>query len=662
VMSMEEIVTEIAERSDEEISFEELSDKLIDLSEHPLKINTATEDEWNQLFWLSSFQIENIKQYIKTTGPIASIYELVYIGGFTEKEIRLMTPFLSFEMPDKGLLLKTDHIIPYESHRVILRSQRVLEKQEGYKPENKESQSYFKGNRDHLYFRYTYQYGDKLTAGFTADKDPGEEFMSGSNKQGFDFNSFSLQVNKLSFIKTIIIGDYRVYFGQGLAVWSGVSFGKSSMVMSSMQRATGIVRYQSADENNFFRGVAVTFNMKPLETSLWYSSHPYDANITVKDSVTGRANEVSSFQTTGIHALPSEIADEDAVHSHVTGCNITYKATDFRAGITGLFYNYSATVNPDPATYNLFNFRGRSNNNLSFDFRFRHNHTLLFGEEATSQNGGIALLNGMQNTITSRLNFTLLSRYYQRNYQAMYGNAFGENARNSNEAGIFAGLECKLLKYTSLAGYIDVFSFPWLTYTADLPSSGRDFLMQITFEPSTDLQMYFQYRNKNKEENFSSADAVKGIMAQVQLEKLRYNLTYKVTERIQIKNRLELSRYKNEYTATQRGFYISQDIQLSPPKIKTNLYLRYAIFDADSYDSRIYAYENDLLYTFNIPAFYDKGTRFYILVKHSPIKNIDLWFKYAITRFQNKETIGTGPNEIKGVQKSDIKIQALMKF
>ena len=94
-----------------------------------------------------------------------------------------------------------------------------------------------------------------------------------------------------------------------------------------------------------------------------------------------------------------------------------------------------------------------------------------------------------------------MGRYYQRNYQSKYGKAFGENTRNNNETGLYAGFECKPLKYTVLSVYIDVFSFPWVTYMADMPSSGRDFLAQLTVNPSNHLAMYLQYRNKNKEQN-----------------------------------------------------------------------------------------------------------------------------------------------------------------
>jgi len=568
-----------------------------------------------------------------------------------------------FDVPKKETAITPEVVLKDSHHRLLLRSQRVLETQKGFSvPETPEGSGNFKGGPASAYLRYSYQMKNKVLAGFTAKNDAGEEFFKGSNKHGFDFYSFYLQINKMKFVKTLLIGDYRVYFGQGLAVWSGFSFGKSPIVMSSMQRNPGITRYQSSDENNFFRGSAITLNLKPLEVTFWASRNRIDANITAKDTLSGDVTEVSSLQTSGLHTTNSEITDEDAIRSNVLGSNVSFVKPNLRVGITALYYTYSSNLISDIKPYNLYYFRGNSNYNLSCDFRYRAGNVILFGEEATSQSGGIALLNGVQTYVNSRLSFTVLSRYYQRTYQAMYGNAFGENTRNNNEAGLFVGLECKPFKYTTISGYVDVFRFPWLTYSADMPSSGRDFLAQISVDPNNRLQMYLQYRNKSKDDNYSTDVDAKNSIGRINQQRVRYNLSYTASENIILRSRLELSRYKNEFSVTTRGFYIGQDMEFSLSKAPFRFYLRYAIFDTDDYNSRVYAYENDLLYAFSIPAFYDKGTRAYIMAKYSPGKHFDFWLKYGITQYTNRETVGTGLYEIQGNSKSEIKVQMLMKL
>ena len=91
----------------------------------------------------------------------------------------------------------------------------------------------------------------------TAEKDRGEEFFTGSNKQGFDFYSAHLFIKDYNrTIKAIAIGDYAVSFGQGLILYSGFGAGKSSYVMNIKRTVPGCCgTYTSVNESNFQRGL-----------------------------------------------------------------------------------------------------------------------------------------------------------------------------------------------------------------------------------------------------------------------------------------------------------------------------------------------------------------------------------------------------------------------
>jgi len=47
----------------------------------------------------------------------------------------------------------------------------------------------------------------------------------------------------------------------------------------------------------------------------------------------------------------------------------------------------------------------------------------------------------------------------------------------------------------------------------------------------------------------------------------------------------------------------AQDLGLQISKDSCHTLARYCIYNTDDWDSRIYLYENDLLYSFSIPAF-----------------------------------------------------------
>jgi len=86
------------------------------------------------------------------------------------------------------------------------------------------------------------------------------------------------------------------------------------------------------------------------------------------------------------------------------------------------------------------------------------------------------------------------------------------------------------------------------------------------------------------------------------------------------------------------------------------------MFDTDSWDTRIYAYEHDLLYAFSIPALHQNGMRAYLLIKYSPLKYMDLWIRLAQTYYSHVQSIGTGLDEISGKTKTELKVQMQLRF
>ncbi|MBK8472078.1 MAG: hypothetical protein IPL33_07835 [Sphingobacteriales bacterium] len=57
-----------------------------------------------------------------------------------------------------------------------------------------------------MYARYRYKYGNKISYGITAEKDPGEPFFKGANAQGFDFYSAHLYLRDIGIFKHIALG------------------------------------------------------------------------------------------------------------------------------------------------------------------------------------------------------------------------------------------------------------------------------------------------------------------------------------------------------------------------------------------------------------------------------------------------------------------------
>ena len=107
---------------------------------------------------------------------------------------------------------------------------------------------------------------------------------------------------------------------------------------------------------------------------------------------------------------------------------------------------------------------------------------------------------------------------------------------------------------------------------------------------------------------------------------------------------------------------VFQDVRFVPRSSSATISGRIAWFHTKSYNTRIYAYENDLLYVFSVPALYGKGIRGYLNLKYRINDKLDCWFKIGQTIYNDRETISSGYNEIAGNRKTELKFQLRLKI
>ncbi len=142
----------------------------------------------------------------------------------------------------------------------------------------------------------------------------------------------------------------------------------------------------------------------------------------------------------------------------------------------------------------------------------------------------------------------------------------------------------------------------------------------------------------------------------------RFHIEYAVSPSVILKNRVEYVQFREGDNYKGVGYLIYQDIVWKSRSEKISLAFRYSLFDTDTYDERIYAYENDVLYAFSVPAYYYKGNRGYLIFNYKLTRKISFWIRLSHTYLSNRSTFGSGLDEIDGNSKSEIKIQMRLKI
>ncbi len=667
---VEDLIEEIASNSDQEVDFSTIYDDLQGYLDEPLNLNEATYNDLIKLHFLSDLQIEEILKYRKKYGDFASIYELQLLDDFSKEDIEKLIPFVTIQAGETHeRKLKISNIMKYGRNQLILRTQSVIQPMLGFNiPDSviaaNPNKARFLGNPFKYYVRYKYQYRDRLQWGFTAEKDPGEEFFKGAQKSGFDFYSAYFQMDNKheKYTNRIILGDFQAQYGQGLALWTGLTFGKSAYVLNIKKKPQGLRKYSSTDENQFLRGAGVTFNFDRLSVSAFASYHKIDANISSFDTIDQTdIREISSILNTGYHRTPSEIENRHTIGQEVFGGNITYNHPLFKTGLTFVDYKFSADLNKNLKPYQLYDFQGNQGYNLGWNYEFEILKFHFFGETAMSQNLGLATVNGVTVPLEHRVTMVALYRNYSKEYQSYFSGAFGESSNVNNEKGIYWGLEIYPYKNFKFSSYVDSYTFPWLAYRINTPiSSGIEYFTQLDYSPKREFSMYIRFKHEIKPQNISS-DVHILYPVDVTRWNLRFHFNFVLTDNIVLKSRLEFSDYSKD-KSVEKGFLAYQDIDFALKRIPLKINFRYAIFDAP-YNARIYAYESDVLYAFSVPAYFYKGFRTYINLRYKITDKLILWLRYSQFTYTDRNVIAAnGLNEIDGNTKSEFKVQLAYKF
>ncbi len=691
-----EQIERLAEDSDEDIDFEELLENYIFFSENPININSEDVMQLVELRLLSVFQYEELKRYRRYYGDFLFLEELEMVEGFDEQTLAIIRPVVYVGKDQSKDKLTLNKMARYGKHQIVGRYEQILEKQQGYEPYDDslllaKPNSRYLGSPQKYQFKYTYNYRNRIRAGFVLKKDAGELFFTdkvsdtiqallGKNyRKGFDFFGFHLYAKDLGIVKAAVLGDYQLAFGQGLTMWSGLSFGKAGAGSSVMKQGRGIIPKGSASEYSFMRGTAVTLGGGPFRGTLFYSNRWIDANVSVFDTIDNELAEfVSSLQETGYHRTIGELQDRHAIRQQVIGGHLSYALNHFEVGYTAHHTWLSAPLQLSPSHYNQFYFQGQRLTNQGIDFKYVKGKYALFGEVAMSMNFDSTALAGVSSgsTTLSRfaglvgltvkpagyLNFTLMYRDFGRAYQNLFSNAFGEGSRNQGQRGIYLGVEAAPAPYWHILAYADQFQFTWLTSQVYAPSRGHDYYLRISHSFNRRTHAYLQFRSKTKMKNSTDGFVFTHYPISYTKNAVRFNINYQMGSNFHFCNKAEYAHYRNDDGINEHGYFLCQDVAYKPESKPFSLTFRYAIFDAKDYNARIYTYESDILYSFSVPALYGKGMRVYLLGKVQLFNALTLYARIGRTIYSDRDQIGSGLTLIEGNHKTDLKVEAIWKL
>jgi hypothetical protein len=617
--NIDEIILKYLETSNIDNS-EVLVDKIYDLKDNPVDINSNDVYLLEILPFIKPNDIKRILEYRKRYGNYISIENLILVEGFTNKKLKKLKYFICVSNSIKNEI-SNESLLKNTHHQLLIRTS----------TNSKSKNDRYEGNNWRYLVKYKFYNNARYSLGLVMEKDPGEAFFAKHQKRGFDYYSGFLKLSLNKFIEKIYIGDYNVSWGQGLVL--GNSFGS----FKSKQTIDIGIGYNkehgntSSNENRFFRGIYTKLNLfKNISLRALYSKRPIDAKVDIKNK------GIKSLPNTGYHRTDNEISYKDVSTENNYGTNIQYNGMYLQIGCNYLYSNYDIKILPSSYYWKKAEFVGKTNMNFSIDYRLNIANFFIYGEYAMSKNKCYAHFMGINYYSSNNLSLSLSGRKYDNNYHSKYANGFGEIKRTANEEGVYLGIEYDIFEGLKINSYFDIFRFKYPNYRMRNGGNGNEELLNIAYPYSKKVNFDFKFKREVKPLDKAG---IKNTQI-YKMEKYSYQFSgdFNIYENLKLCPRFEYLTFKH-VNIYNKGMLMYLDIKSNFFNSRFKSYLRFCYYKTDNYSSRIYEYEHDVLYAFSFKPFYGEGNRMYLNMSYKLGKKITFYSKIAYSHKQVGDNI-----------------------
>ena len=661
---MEQLATELDTEDEESVmAASNLYEDYTYLHANPININSADSTELQQLGFLTSWQIEAIHAYIYRYGALRSVGELMLIPELDYHTRQLLSYFVTF-----GDIAKPHETLRDTWWRMLTRGRSELSsrldiplyQRAGYAPRtqsqlNVAPSRYYMGNALYHNLRYSYRYGTRLSWGISTEKDAGEPIFTRESPLP-DHLSGYIQLGDMGMLKSLVVGNYRLHFGQGLILNSDFALGKNMLLQGLTRQAATIKPHRGTGEGDYYTGAAATVAWKAWQLTTFASYRMLDATLD--------GASISMLKTDGYHRTQPEQTRKGNTHGNLFGAHLGYAAHGFHLGMTAMYQSYNRNFAPSTQAYKRYAPQGHDFWNASIDYAWHHHRLSIVGETAIDKKGAVATLNTLRVKALDKLHLTLLQRYYAHDFWALEGKSFSTSSDIRNEQGIYLGAEWQPHRRLLLTAYADGYHFPYLRYRVSAPSYGTDGVVNVhyTLSDNHTLQLRYRFRLKQRDiaEGYRLPD---GGLLNEWTHRLKLQWNWTISPMLSCQTMIEGCLVQAETSSV--GTMGSIQATYSPAWGSHELRLSSGItaFRAD-YAARIYGYERGLLYAYNYQMYYGTGLRGYLLVQYrrKAAPRLTATAKLGATHYFDRDAIGSGAAMIDACHKEDIQLQVRYTF
>jgi hypothetical protein len=591
---------------------------LLFLEKHPLDMNQATVPELTALPYLSSEEATAIVTYRERIGKFEKTDDLLKVEGLDADQVNLLKRYLTVAPLSP----------PHFHAEASLKLKRQTPRPTGFSA--LEDSSRYLGNDLWLRNGIRLSYGESYRLILGTFKGSGEPSYADAVVAGAEWKTGSTR---------LLLGNYALGFGQGLAFGRLHGFSRfSGKLAPSGQSVQALRLYQASTPGTAFFGLAGQASMGSFTFTAFGSRQALDAT---RDPQTG---SVRTILTTGEHRSLDEKAKQAVLREEMGGGRLEWARRErLSLGVTGCASRDNPSLSPERNERRVYDFRGARNSVLAADGEITLGKSRFFAEAGQSYGGGNAgVLGGLW--AHRPWAFSLTAWHYDPDFHNRYSNG-PCHSEPRNETGALLMGKGRLPTRTRLFGYYEGYRHPWRRYYEAFPTAGYEAGGELTQALGRSLEVSLRRKASQSEENVSREDGTSFLQPSARYL-MRYEGLWQASPRTSLRLRYEQVRSLTG-EASSRGTSLGFAIRHKLGKT-WRLASTLSVFHTDSYDSRLYQWEEDLPGVLTNSAIYGRGRKAALYLEGNLLRYLTCSLRYANTYYYHQAIMGTGPDSRPG--------------
>lgn len=622
-------------------------ERWLDLLDAPLDLNTASATELSDLPLLDAATIRAVLALRAQQGGFTALEDLLALETLTPERLAALRPFV--------------RVVPRAVQRAGSPLSGSLTQRVSGRIET--SRAYREGQYGGSPYRTTSRLAVRHASGWSGAlvlaRDPGEPITWNPARRHFGFDAVGGHGmwSGGGRVEQVVLGQFSVHAGEGLAVGQGGMLGKSAeTTRAGVRPRTGIRPTAASQPGGAWRGVGLT--VRPAAGWAVAAGLSRVYLTATRDTVDGRP-VVSSISSAGLHRSASELQRRASLVRDDAVLLITQDHARYTWTFSGVVSRLEAPLVRGSDPSRLFLREDPVAWNAGLSARVFSDWGTVWGELALDPERAVAGVLGVQGRWGRQAEGLLHLRHYPAGFSSRHGQAFGKWSGASNERGVYVGMRVRPHPHWRVSAYLDQYRSPWLRYGISRPVSGRDVLLQGVYTGLAGWEATVQTR-QDCAETSAQPGAVRTVGTACR-SAVRLEARYEHSATLQVRTRYESVRVRQSLGDAQSGSGMLADVRW---QVLRTLRVdgRVALYHTSDYAARLYAYESDVLRGFSVPALSGYGMRRYVLVRWTPLSRTLIEMRFAESIAQGVDEMGTGWDAHPGNRTRDVTLQATLRW